>query len=79
MLTVFAAGFLALDGILLVLAGVWSHRPALLVWGVIFFLATGAVVAYWRYHVRRMAALQLEVDARAVELRRMAEELRKEP
>ena len=62
MLTLLAAGFLALDAVLLVLAGVWSSRPILAAWGVL--LGAGAV---WVVVLRRRYLARLEELARARE------------
>lgn len=68
-LTLFAAGFLLLDAVLLVLAGVWMDRVALIVWGVLFGGATVGVIVLWRRYLRRLdeldearAAFRLEAD-----------------
>jgi membrane protein implicated in regulation of membrane protease activity len=63
-----AAGFLALDGVLLVLAGVWSNRAALSIWGAVFLAAAVTVVVMWRRHVRRLEELRADMDARRIEL-----------
>jgi hypothetical protein len=74
-LTVFAAGFLALDGILLMLAGLWSDRLSLLVWGIACTAAAVGVYASWRRHLRRLAELDAAYEDRRAEFQRMAREL----
>ncbi len=71
-LLVVAAGFLALDGILLILAGLWSGRRVLLVWGGLLLLLGLAVAASWRWYRARLDDI---ADAQA-SLRREREALR---
>ena len=74
-LTVFAAGFLLLDGVLFFLIGVWARRPWLIVWGVLFALGAVGVVAYWRYHLRRLSELREALQASALELHRLQQDI----
>lgn len=67
-LTVVAVGFLLLDASLLTLAGIWSNRTGLVVWGVVFGVAAIVVFAYWRRHLRRMNQLSAEMATRSAEL-----------
>ena len=69
-LTLLAFGFLLIDAILLTLAGLWSHRGALLVLGAVFAVAAVGVLVYWRAHQKRLAdiaearrELKAEVEA----------------
>ena len=59
---IFAAGFLLLDAVLLVLAGVWMARVALIVWGGVFAIGAAWVVVLWRRYLVRLSELD---DARA--------------
>lgn len=52
-----AVGFLLLDGVLFVLAGLWSGARILLVWGLLFGVAAGLVALAWRAQRRRLAAI----------------------
>ena len=71
-LTLLAFGFLAIDAILLILAGLWSDRVVLVILGVVFAVAAVGVLFYWRAHPR-----QLEEIAKARDdLRAEAEALR---
>ncbi len=71
-LTLLAFGFLAIDAILLMLAGLWSDRVVLVILGVVFAVAAVGVLLYWRAHQR-----QLEEIAKARDdLRAEAEALR---
>jgi len=72
-LTLFAAGFLAFDGAVLLALGIWSGRTALLVGGSVLFLSSGLVLLVWRQHLRRLDQI---AEARR-ELRDEAEELRR--
>jgi len=67
-LTVVAVGFLVLDGILLLLAGIWTGRSGLIVGGVGFSGAAVLVVVAWRVHVRRLEDLHAAFEAREREL-----------
>jgi len=60
-LTVFAAGFLLLDAVLLGLAGIWFSRPLLIVWGVVFAGGAVGVVMLWRRYLVQLDQLE---DAR---------------
>ena len=72
-LTLFAAGFLALDGAALAGLGIWSERRALLITGVVLLLSSGLVLLFWRRHLRRLD----EIDQARRDLRDEAEELRR--
>jgi membrane protein required for beta-lactamase induction len=56
-LTVLAVALLLLDGVLLVLAGVWAGRFGLVLWGVLFGAAAIGVLGLRRRHVRRLDEL----------------------
>lgn len=72
-LTLFAAGFLAFDGAVLLALGLWSARPLLLVIGTVLFLGSGGVLLLWRQHLRRLDEI---AEARR-DLRNETEELRR--
>lgn len=67
-LTVFAAGFLCLDGILLILAGSWARRIGLVAWGIVFLIGAMGVGLYWRHHTKRLAALREALEMEAMQL-----------
>jgi fatty acid desaturase len=71
-ITFLAFGFLAIDAILLVLAGLWSDRLVLVVLGVVFALAAVGVLFYWRAHKRRLE----EITRARADLKAEAEALR---
>lgn len=73
-LTVFAVGFLALDGVLLILAGLWSRHGWLVLWGVFFVVCAGVPVFAWRRYLRNLDEIR---EARA-EMRHEIELLRNE-
>lgn len=70
-LTLLAFGFLAIDAILLVLAGLWSDRFILVILGVVFAVAAFGVLLYWRAHKRQLdeiakARADLKAEAEAM-------------
>ena len=71
-LTIFAAGFLLLDAILLVLAGIWSSRPGLIVWGVIFAAGSVGVVLLWRRYLVQLDELDEARSALRQEVQRLS-------
>ncbi len=72
-LTIFAAGFLLLDAVLLVLAGVWTARAGLIVWGVVFAGASVGVVVLWRRYLARLVELDQARAALRHEVRRLSQ------
>ena len=64
-LTVLAAGFLGLDAVLLLMAGAWTGRRALSLWGVVFAAGTVGVVVLWRRYLRHLLDLDEARAARA--------------
>jgi len=74
-LTILAAGFLLLDGVLLLLAGMWSNRPGLVLWGTVLLLGALGVGAYWRHHTRRLTELREALQAEAHELYRLKRDI----
>jgi len=75
-LTWFAVGFLALDGVLLLLAGLWDRRPGLLAGGVACLLVALGVLAFWRRHQRTLAELREARRAVADEARALRDLIR---
>jgi hypothetical protein len=73
-----AVGFLALDGGLLVIAGMWSGRVGLVLWGVGVGAAAVAVVLYWRRYLRQLRALRAGLEDRFRELQEFEADLRRE-
>lgn len=60
-LTVFAVGCVLLDGVLLLLAGVWSGHPGLIAGAVICGILAVGVLFLWRRQQRLLAEM---VEAR---------------
>ena len=74
-LTTFAVGMLLLDAVLLSLAGIW-YRSWLFIPAVLCALGAVATIVLWRRYVRRMAELQVIVEARRAEMRKEVESIR---
>ncbi|HSE69098.1 MAG TPA: hypothetical protein VLB12_19035 [Gemmatimonadales bacterium] len=65
-LTIIAVGVLSLDGVLLLLAGVWSRRPILFALGAVMLLIAGGVYLLWRRQVRVLEEIaQARAEMRA--------------
>jgi hypothetical protein len=64
-LTVLAVGCLLLDGVLLLLAGIWGRRAGPLAGGIFCLCAAGGVALLWRRHQR--AVTELDEARRAVQ------------
>jgi hypothetical protein len=62
-LTVIAVGFLVLDGVLLVLSGLWARHPGRVVAGAALIGAAWLVLLFWRHHRRRLAEIAGEREA----------------
>ncbi len=77
-LTVLAVGFLLLDGVLLLFAGVWSQRFGLIFLGLGFCAAAIGTAFYWRRHVRQMKQLREELDARRREFEQLRQEIERQ-
>ncbi len=77
-MTVVAAGFLALDGALLLLAGVWSGRLDLVLWGSAFVAGAVGVVFYWRHYLRQLRALGVGLEERFRDLQELDANSRRE-
>ena len=73
-LTLLAFGFLAIDAILLTLAGLWSDRVVLVILGVVFAVAAMGVLFYWRAHkkqIEEIAKARDDLKAEAEALREL--------
>jgi hypothetical protein len=71
-LTVVAVGFLLLDGVLLLGAGLWGRQASALIGGVLCLGAAGGVLWLWRRHqqaVTELAQARREVQEEARALR----------
>lgn len=70
-LTFVAVGFLLLDGVLLLCAGLWGRQASAFFGGVLCLGAAGGVVWLWRKHQRAVAELaearrEVQEEARAL-------------
>ncbi|MCH6547813.1 MAG: hypothetical protein IH798_05140 [Gemmatimonadetes bacterium] len=63
-----AVGFLALDGALLLMAGIWLRRIGLVAWGVVFALGAVAVFFYWRRYQQHLREINEGLESRFREL-----------
>jgi hypothetical protein len=70
-LTLLAAAVLAFDGAALALLGFWSDRWVLVLVGLVFFISSGLVLLYWRWHRRRLAEIAAARRALGDEAREM--------
>ena len=61
-------GFLALDGTLLLLAGIWFRRIGLLAWGLACVLGAVGVFFYWRRYLRQLHEISEGLESRFREL-----------
>ena len=57
-LTIFAVGFLALDGVLMILAGLWGESAGLVVWGAVFLAAAAGTVWLYKRHMKFLDTLR---------------------
>lgn len=76
-LATFAVGFLLLDAVLLVWAGLELQRPGLAAGGIVCALGAGAVVILWRRYRRTLADLDAgrkEIKAEADAIRQLLRE-----
>jgi membrane protein implicated in regulation of membrane protease activity len=71
LVTILAVGFLALDGVLLIMAGLWSGRWGLSLWGMGFALGAVAVWFYWRRYLRGLRELHEGLETRFRELQEL--------
>jgi hypothetical protein len=74
-----AVGFLVLDAVLLILAGVWADRPVLVVWGCVFGALAVLPVILWRRYLRHLDDVRTARRAMAEDIARLSEALRSEP
>lgn len=72
-ITAVATVLLAVDGVLLLWAGVWSGRFVFLFWGTVFFLGVVAVVVLYRRYARKMEELRTAKKAMLLEIDAMRE------
>jgi hypothetical protein len=80
-LTIIAVGVLSLDGVLLLVAGLWSHHPILLALGAVLLGLTVGVYLLWRRQVRlleEIAQARAEMRAEVQKLQGMLREKRDE-
>jgi membrane protein implicated in regulation of membrane protease activity len=73
-LTIIAIAALAFDGAALAALGFMTGRMVLVPVGVVFFLSSGLVVLYWRWHRRRLediSATRRELSEEAREMQRL--------
>lgn len=71
-----AVGFLALDAVLLVLAGAWMDRPGLVVWGGVFAVLAAVPVMLWRRYLKHLDDVRTARRAMAEEIRHLQTALR---
>ncbi len=74
-----AVGFLALDAVLLVLAGAWMDRPSLVIWGAVFALLAAVPVILWRRYLKDLDDVRTARRAMAEEARHLQTALREHP
>jgi uncharacterized integral membrane protein len=70
-LTIVAIAILAFDGAALVALGFMTGRMVLVPIGLVFFLSSGLIVLYWRWHRRRLDDISETRRALADEAREM--------
>ena len=76
-ITLFAVEFLTLDGVLLLLAGVWGQATTPALGGALCLGAAGLVWLFWRRHQRALADLAEARQALQAEARALRDLLRK--
>ena len=79
-LTIIAVGVLSLDGVLLLAAGLWSHRSILLAMGAVMLVLAVGVYFLWRRQVRvldEIAQAKAEVRAEVKAMQGMLREKRR--
>jgi hypothetical protein len=75
-MTTFAVAVLALDAVLLTLAGIWLARTWLFVLAALCAAGVLATIALWRRYQRHMIELQAMIEQRQAEAQREVESLR---
>jgi hypothetical protein len=78
-MTWIAVGCLTLDGVLLVLAGLWGRRGGLALGGVICLVLALVTVGLWRRHRRALEELRRARREVADEARALRELVRRRP
>ena len=79
-LTIIAVGVLSLDGVLLLAAGLWSHRSILLAMGAVMLMLAVGVYFLWRRQVRvldEIAQAKAEMRAEVKAMQGMLREKRR--
>lgn len=76
-LTILAAGFLAFDGVGLLVAGMWLRRPLIAIIGACLVASSGLVFVYWRWHQRQVGAIASARRALADEARALQDLVRR--
>jgi hypothetical protein len=79
-LTIIAVGVLSLDGVLLLAAGLWSHRSILLAMGAVMLVLAVGVYFLWRRQVRvldEIAQAKAEMRAEVKAMQGMLREKRR--
>ena len=76
-LTILAAGFLAFDGVALIVAGIWLGRPMLMIVGTCILGSSGLVFVYWRWHSRQAGEIAAARRAVADEARALRDLVRR--
>jgi membrane protein implicated in regulation of membrane protease activity len=75
-LVVAAVGFLGLDAVLLLLAGIWLDRAVLVFWGLVLAVLAGVPIVLWRRYLRQMRDVRQERQAMVQEIRQLQSQLR---
>ncbi len=58
------------------MAGMWTGRVGLVVWGLVFALGAVAVFWYWRRYLRQLRELNKGLESRFQELMELSGDLR---
>lgn len=75
-MTTFAVAVLALDAVLLALAGIWLARLWLFVLAGVCAAGVVATIALWRRYQRHVTELEAMIEARKAEAQREVESIR---
>jgi predicted alpha/beta hydrolase len=73
-ITTVAVGFLLLDAVLLFLAGLWSDRLGLMLWGAGFGAAAVTVYVSWRRYLRHLRQLRADIRSNFQDLEQLKRE-----